>query len=68
MIRSTNSNVNQIPQKKSMMVKIVSVVGSLAGAAGPSADLESLENWGRVNAQEVLTDSRISVTEIIENI
>ena len=51
-----------------MIVKMVTVVESLAGAAGPWTDLECLENWGRVRAQDVPTDNRISVMEMIERI
>lgn len=60
--------MNQIPQKNSIIVKMVTVVESLAGAAGPWTDLECLENWGRVRAQDVPTDNRISVMEMIESI
>jgi len=51
-----------------MVVKKASVVGSLAGAEEPFAALESLENWGRVKAHDVPTDSIISSTEIMEKI
>ena len=50
-----------------MVLKTTSAVSSLGGAEEALAALE-LENWGRVKAQDVATDSTISATDIMEKI